>query len=302
MGTPRIYRHRPLEERVELYSKVHELRSKGLGIRDIAQSLGISRRDVSYWFRVNRPSRTVYSPDLTPRPDLSYLVGAYLGDGRTAGPKDKRVRFNLADSAFANLLNELVAQVLGATLKTVTVDGGFYSVSYDSAVLYDFLQQPIHEFSKLIESFPSDFLRGFFDAEGFASPKLNHKKQLFSGIEIGAANTNLDYLALVSDFLTGLGIESRLAKTHKIGEAMTSRGKTFTRRHEVSQIRIDGIQNAFRYHSVVGFSVPSKKDKLDDMIAIINEVPLKGRYVAFLSSYTLRNRRWAKITGRHNWQ
>src|SRR5271155_4669870 len=101
MGVLREYRHRTLEERLKLYSSVRELHGKGVLADEIGQALSMSREDVSYWLRVDRPSRNIYDPDLTPRPELVYLVGAYLGDGRTAGPQDKKVRFKVADIEFA---------------------------------------------------------------------------------------------------------------------------------------------------------------------------------------------------------
>ncbi|MGA2665887.1 MAG: hypothetical protein ABSF83_13185, partial [Nitrososphaerales archaeon] len=101
-----------------------------MSVKDVSEALGISRRDVSYWTRMKRPSRTIYAPDLTPRPELAYLVGAYLGDGRTAGEQDKKVRFKVADQEFAGQLNELVAKVIGAQSKPVPVEEGFYAVSY----------------------------------------------------------------------------------------------------------------------------------------------------------------------------
>jgi intein-encoded DNA endonuclease-like protein len=162
-------RHRTLRERLELYSRVRDLTSQGDEPKAVAAKMGISIDDVRYWLRVKQPSREVYVPDLSPGPDLAYLVGAYLGDGRTAGEQDKKVRFNVADPDFAELLNELLAKILRTSSKAVKMEYGFYSVSYDAAVLYDYLQQPLTDQLPLIESVPAMFLRGFFDAEGYVS-------------------------------------------------------------------------------------------------------------------------------------
>lgn len=161
-----------LEERLELYPKVEELRPRGLQNRELAYELGISEQDASYWLRVERPSRENYVPDLNPRPDLAHLIGAYLGDGRTAGEQDKKVRFKVADLEFARLLNDLVAEVLLTEPKRVAVGRGFYCVDYDTAVLYDYLQQPLSCLIPVAESFPGMSLRGFFDAEGYATQTL----------------------------------------------------------------------------------------------------------------------------------
>jgi intein-encoded DNA endonuclease-like protein len=288
------YRHRTLEERLKVHMEVMELRTNGKTLKEIAEALGISRRDVSYWFRVGKPSRTVYSPDLTPRDELAYLVGAYLGDGRTAGEQDKKVRFKVADPAFADQLNDLVSRVIGASRKPVTLEEGFSCVSYDAAVLYDFLQQPIDAFASLISSHSCAFLRGFFDAEGFASPVLNHGTRQFNGIEIGVANTNDDYLKLAQNLLRELGMSSRLVTTHETGEPMTIRGRTFFRQREVHQVRLEGKTNVLLFFSTVGFTIPKKKEKLSDMIEIMNGKSPSAGYVEFTSMYELVNRRWQR--------
>ncbi len=288
------YRHRTLEERLKVHSRVMELKGNGKTVKEISDALGISRRDVSYWFRVKKPSRTVYGPDLTPSDELAYLAGAYIGDGRTAGEQDKKVRFKVADREFADSLNALVAKTLKARLKPITTEGGFYNVSYDSAVPYDFLQQPISEFAPLLLSALGPFLRGFFDAEGYASPRLNHLRKEFRGITVGVANTNYDYLNCVQKLLNSLGIHSAYITTHPSGEPMTIRGDTFVRRHEVRQLVIVRDADVQIYNTAVGFSIPQKRQKLREMIMIRTGMTPANAYSWFLSHYERRNGRWIR--------
>ena len=296
MGTLRHYRHRTLGERLKTYSEVMELRATGKTVKEIAESLGISRRDVSYWFRVNKPSRTVYAPDLTPRLELAYLVGAYLGDGRTAGEQDKKVRFNLADPAFAETLNNLVAKVIGAQMKSVALEEGFYSVSYDCAALYDFLQQPLERQMSVIDSFPTMFLRGFFDAEGYASPRLDHVDKEFQGVTVGAVNTNPDYLGKAQAILASLGIRSRFKTTHLAGEPMKIRGKTFVRKYDVRHLVITRANDVQQFNTMVGFAIPRKREKLEDMAEILDSMTRWEGYDWFVGHYELRDGRWIKKT------
>lgn len=277
-----------------MYARVHELREKGLGVKEIAEALGMSRRDVSYWFRVNTPSRTVYAPDLSPRPELAYLVGAYLGDGRTAGEQDKKVRFKVADPAFAAQLNELVSKVVGAKLKPVTKEEGFFCVSYDSAVLYDYLQQPLQGLQSLIETSPAMFLRGFFDAEGYVSPRLSHSGRQFLGILLGVANTNPEYLGCIQLQLERMGIRVSGFRTHEAGEPMTIRGNTFVRKQEVRQLQLRGQNVAEVFQAQIDFSIPAKKNKLADLIWISKSLSMREGYAWFVSHYEVRNRRWVR--------
>ncbi len=255
--------------------------------------------DVRYWLRVKQPSREVYVPDLTPRSDLAHLLGAYLGDGRTAGEQDKKVRFKVADPDFAEMLNRLVAKVLRAKVKRVTMERGFLCVNYDSAVLYDYLQQSLTDLLPLVVSFPSMFLRGFFDAEGFVSPMLNHSTQRFLGIMLGVSNTNLEYLNCVQRLLEGLGMNASSYKTHEVGEPMTIRGRTFIRKHEVHQLRLQGGEVAREFQAAIDFSVPAKKQKLADLVWISENLRKKDGYWRFRSFYERRNRRWIRMNQRH---
>jgi intein-encoded DNA endonuclease-like protein len=263
-------------------------------VGEIAQALGISGRDVSYWLRVKRPSRTVYNPDLTPRPDLAYLVGAYLGDGRTAGARDKKVRFKVADPAFADLLNGLVAKVLRASPKTVTTEGGFHCVNYDAAMLYDYVQRPLSVQMPLIESFPTMFLRGFFDAEGYVSAMLNHSTRRFVNVVLGVVNTDPEYMCCVQLLLEKLGIPSTFQWTHRSGEAMTIRGRTFFRKSSVRHLRITGKGNAKTFQERVGFSIPTKKEKLADLTWIARCLAPEDGYRWFVSNYEFQNHKWLK--------
>jgi intein-encoded DNA endonuclease-like protein len=292
MGALRHYRHRTLEERLEVHSRVAELRNSGLPIKEIALALGISRREVSYWLRVERPSRTVYNPDLTPRPELAYLVGAYLGDGRTAGKQDKKVRFKVADLCFAESLNGLVASILKAHVKPVKADGGFYDICYDSAKLYDFLQSDLASQIPLMESYPAMFLRGFFDAEGYVTQTLWHESRTMTAIRVGAANTNLEYLGHVRRLLAALGIASGLRRTNKAGQPMEIRGRSYFRKHDVFHVEIMNLGSVKAFCELVGFSIPQKENKLKDLLAIMSTLDESDRYEWFTGRYEKVGRKW----------
>jgi hypothetical protein len=292
VGALRHYRHGTLEERLEVHSRVAELRNSGLPIREIALTLGISRRDVSYWLRVERPSRTVYNPDLTPRPELAYLIGAYLGDGRTAGEKDKKVRFKVANVWFAESLNTLVASILKAHIKPVKTEGGFYDVSYDSAKLYDFLQSDMKSQIPLIDSYPAMFLRGFFDAEGYVTQSLWHESRTMTAIRVGAANTNLEYLGHVRRMLAALGIASGLRRTNKAGQPMEIRGRGYFRKHDVFHVEIANLVSVKAFCEMVGFSIPEKENKLQDLLAIMSTLDECDRYNWFTERYEKVGRKW----------
>jgi intein-encoded DNA endonuclease-like protein len=294
MGAKRKNRHRTLEERLASFSHVRQLTSEGLPPSDVASAIGISLDDVRYWLRVKKPSRERYVPDLTPRPELSYLIGAYLGDGQTAGEEDKKVRFKVADLDFANILNETVSRVLGTRLRVIRIERGFHCVVYDSAVLYDFLQQPIEPLIPYAETSPESFLRGFFDAEGYVTPRLDYQSKRLLGLTIGVANSNPDYLGCVKRLLVDQGIQSSYRLTHKAGEPMTIRGRTFIRKHDVQHLILRGSGAPQVFETAVGFSISAKRDKLADLVWLSANLDSAEGYRWFVTHYEQRRRRWVK--------
>jgi len=290
-------RHRTLEERLELYSRVRELTSGGLQPFEVAATLNISIEDARYWLRVKQPSREVYVPDLTPRPDLAYLLGAYLGDGRTAGEQDKKVRFKVADREFAELLNASVAKILRTKEKPVTMEQEFYCVNYDSAVLYDYLQQPLELQTPLVESFSAMFLRGFFDAEGYVAPQLFHRSRTLGSVIVGAANRNLEYLGLARRLLANLGVSSRLRVTNKAGQEMEMRGNVYLRRRDVYHIISTKRKEVQAFQELVGFAIPKKREKLDDLVELATWENRNERYEWFVNHYERVGHKWVRRIG-----
>jgi intein-encoded DNA endonuclease-like protein len=296
MGTERKIRQRTLDERLALFSGVRQLTSEGLPPMEIATRIGISLDDVRYWLRVEQPSRERYVPDLTPRPELSYLIGAYLGDGQTAGPADKKVRFKGADLDFANILNESVSQVLRTGPKATRKERGFHCVVYDSAPLYDFLQQPIEPLIPFAESSPESFLRGFFDAEGYVSAQLDHGSKTMNSILVGAANCNLEYLGLAGRLLESLAILPHLRTTNKAGQEMKIRGKVYIRKRDVHHIVTTKAKEIRLFQQEIGFSIPKKREKLGDLVKLLGWEDRRARYEWFTKNYARVGHNWVKKT------
>jgi intein-encoded DNA endonuclease-like protein len=234
-----------------------------------------------------------HEPDLTPRKDLAYLAGFYLGDGRGAGHEHK-VRFNLADKAQLELVNGLTAGILGMSPKPCNFDGMFYAVDYDSVRLSDFLNQPLADLIEYLKGFERDFLQGFFDAEGYASCRVDLEGMAIRGLMVGVANTNLDYLNLVRDLLAKLGIASSMHRTNRAGQVMTLRGKSWIRRHDVYHVMVTREPQIRLFKRKVGFRNPMKADKIESLVRMIPMTP-RDRFAWFTELYARRGRRWIRI-------
>ena len=283
-----------LERRLALYYKTNELSTKGFSNAEISKELGVDVDQVRRWVRGEKPKRVHrYEPDLSPGKDLAYVAGFYLGDGKDAGDEHK-VRFELADKEQLEHVGGLVAKILGREAKPLGRDGTFFIVDYDSVILSVFLNQPLERLVAHFRGFESDFLRGFFDAEGYASCSVDSKKMTVSKFCVGVANTQLTYLQSVKTIFEQFAIRSVLRRTNKAGESMTIRGRTWIRRNDVYHLVVTGGVGIKTFRKTVGFHNPAKAQKLKDLVRLIGMRP-DERYVWFQTRYERRGRKWVKI-------
>ncbi|MDV3292712.1 MAG: hypothetical protein LYZ70_00395 [Nitrososphaerales archaeon] len=285
--------YRRLSERIRLYDEARRLQGLGLSRARIGRTLGVAQSQIGDWLvRGVRPRRDRYDPDLAPGPDLSYLIGFWLGDGRNAG-QQKKVRFKLADKEQILHVNRILARLLGREPKPILMDGTFYTIDYDTSVLYDYISQPLKRLEQCIQFFKADFLRGFFDAEGYVSCYVDASGKRLGGLIIGAANTNLEYLRIVRNHLARLGIKSSIRRTNRRGESMTIRGNTWVRKHDVCHLIIRRQGSIKKFFVRVGFRNRAKQGKLGDLISLLS-LPQRQRYDWFVNHYAKRGRRWYK--------
>ena len=283
-----------LQERMELYERAMALHRRGFTSGEIRRALGVSWYEVGSWLRGNKPKRVgKYEPDLSPSKDLAYVAGFYLGDGKEAGEEHK-VRFGLADPEQLQYVGGLVAKLLGRSPKPLGMEGGFYVVQYDSVVLSDFLHHDIEWLAEYLKDFVPDFLRGFFDAEGYASCRVDLVTHRVPRMTVGAANTNLDYFGCIRGLLALRGISSGLHRTNKAGQSMTIRGRTWIRRHDVYHIQITKDEEIAKFRDEIGFRIPTKADKLTSLVEMI-PMEAEERFVWFTARYAKKGRKWLRI-------
>ena len=215
-----------------------------------------------------------------------------MGDGKFAG-KEHKVRFELADREQLEYVGGLVARILGRSPKPLGRDGAFYTVDYDSVALSVFLDQDVRVLVEHLKDFIPDFLRGFFDAEGYVSCSLDAVTRRVNHMCVGVANTNLGYLHLVNDGLKSFGLHFGLRSTNKNGQLMTIRGKTFIRRHDVYHLYAESTAEVRRFRELIGFKNQTKRRKLDDLVAVADMVP-RVRFDWFVLHYEKKGRKWVK--------
>jgi intein-encoded DNA endonuclease-like protein len=283
---------RPLKERIRLYGEVKRLWSAGLSYQKIGDQLGISDSLARiYALRDGPPTVERYHPDLTPSPELAYLLGFWLGDGKASG-HEKKVQFKLADKEQLELVNRIVARLLDREAKLIHMEDSFYAVGYDSSILYDFLDKPVTEHEAMIQEFGGDFLRGFFDAEGYVSVGLSRTRKVFFSIAV--VNTNEEYLNLAERLLLSLDVGTNRHVTNRKGGVMIIRGRSFVRKKDVWHLTISGLASIRRFAEVAGFWNDRKASKLSDCITLISLAP-EERIRWFLAHYVKIGRHWVPI-------
>jgi len=286
--------HGTVEERLKLLVEAVRLRELGYSYTKIGNLLCVGEDTVSSWVRGERPKRiSSYNPDLSPSPNLAYLVGFYLGDGRSAG-SEKKVRFKLADRLQLEYVNTIVAGILKRAPKPIRLEGPFYAVDYDSVALSDYLERPLCELMIEVDGYGNDFLQGFYDAEGYVSGLVDRSTRRVNGISIGLANTRLEYLLTVSGLISGYGLHGRVKRTHRAGEAMTIRGRTWVRRNAVYHLVLQGVSYARVFQNKVGFRNPGKTRKLADLITVMEMAP-EERYAWFTTHYRKEGWKWVRM-------
>ncbi len=203
----------PLEERMKLYHQALELRRRGVPIKTIAKTLGISRKTVESWiYKGCKPDTRVYSVRLTSSKELAYILGLFLGDGtvtkHSSKKKDKVVVIRTKYSNHAIKISETLRKLglnpsiyLDRKSKYNKRWNDLYAVRVFSRRFVEFIESvTASKIREMIRGHEIDFLRGFYEAEG----SLSYNKRI-KQLHIRITNTNYEYMELVRDILQLIG-------------------------------------------------------------------------------------------------
>ena len=190
-SSPRV----PLTVRARAYATVLALTEKqGWGYGRVARHVGLSPSTVYNWI-VGRhsPLGSCNKPNLTSSPCLSYLAGAFLGDGSLIRSTSYHyeLRLRVKDREFAEWVCTCLGSVIGRPKRVRADEKGFYIARAWSRLLYEYLSS-LDSIRGTAEEFPAEFIRGFADAEGSAAISVG-----------GIPNSNLVVLCRVSEHELG---------------------------------------------------------------------------------------------------
>lgn len=240
-----------------------------------------SRETLRRWYleKVD-PSTCVNRFEPTPSDQLSFFLGAWLGDG-WADDSDggKRLPLKVRSRDFAAEYAASATVILNKTApykvrELHEDDGVWYFVKVTSLLLHQFVQQPFRELATYILLKPRGFLRGFFTAEGNPSISLHTERD--GGTSLTAtlcvSNTDFEVLEFSRYLLESMGFHpTKITVGDRPGLNRLIRGLPVTTTRFEWQYRLARIEEISMFLSRVGFADLSKAGKAARAIELIGK-------------------------------
>jgi len=256
-----------LSERKKAYEDVMELhKSRGWGKRRIARELDLNEDSIKGWLYYDQEPSTCWNePDLSPSPELSYVLGVYWGDGcatidHSETQSDKhRIKLSTTDRDFAEEFGKCLRSLIGREREPAITnyekeDGICYESKICSKILLDFLERPLNEHKPKIEKHPSQFVRAFFDSEGNVYQRCTSRGTLHRGWYLRTYNTN----RMLTEYISEL-----LDEHFSITSSIRTKAQTWKGEKPVHVLEIFSIEDVKKFRNEIGFSIQRKKEKLE---------------------------------------
>jgi len=286
LNSRQMVRQLKIEKRIELYHKTLEFRKKfGWGYKKIAKELKLYPTTVRGWIQEKKcPLRKINMFEKKPSKELSYIIGAVMGDGNLKlkvhkiGFKIGRIRLSVKEREFALVFNKCLTKLLRRKKPysiRATSDGRYEVVAY-SIILTEFLTQKLDNLKPFIEAYPSDFIKGFADSEGW--PNVTAGKEF--DIEVQISNSCKEILEYVKFLLCKyFNIKSTVTPHGKPGRVSYKKGKMIITCSQPYILRICNFKDVKKFAKYINFSIKSKLEKLLDAITIKEKFGTKNEAV-----------------------
>jgi intein-encoded DNA endonuclease-like protein len=250
----------PKDERLSLWRKAHDLRSKGYGPCQVARILGISYGTVEYWFLKggipNRDKEPRVKVDKAKRKEIAYLAGVIDSDGWISYDPSKRcyqIALQTTDLDFAEEFSKAITTVTGEEPKILKLkkrshiyNGRIFrsrkpavEVYFYSRELCEVLKQP----DEYVETCPEEYIRGFADGDGTIYYDCN------GHCHIRIFNKERYKLEKIQGLLSKLHIGS-IIEVHD-------------KKTGLFALTINRLQDIAMFMEKIGFTINRKKNKLN---------------------------------------
>ena len=292
----------PVDKLREIVERVKALRSEGYSYGRIVNvisddySLKLSKATVIRWCNgTHSPFNRIRTIHLGPSPELSYVVGVFLGDGSVHLKNNGRyiIKLKVIDlefaEAFADALKKLGIGVTVGFERNSTRVNRFYAEG-SNKTLFQLLTGPREKLFSLAGGYPVEFLRGFFDSEGF--PSISAGKTF--RVEVATVNSDSVVLEFVRGLLGALGINSRISKLYSKGHRVVIRDKEYPANVDMFILRISRFNDVLSFAEKVGFTANRKSEKLQRAIELKEDYPSAKAVELWLREYTKVGRTYVK--------
>ena len=262
------------EELHEIMEYVSELRNNGLSYSEISKVIAknknvkISKATVIRWCKeMHNPFNKIKRLTLGASSKLAYIIGVYFGDASLSERSNSiyRIRLKVVDKEFAEAFKgALISIGLNPKLgfENNKNRSSRWYVEANSKSLYMFLKQPKEKLFEVAKEYPREFLRGFFDSEGYAFVDKHNPRRAY----VSASNYDRDVLEFCQKLLGSLGIHSRIRIMRKAGTLSIIRGEQYFYRRDFHELRIYRVGSVRNYALSIGFTIKRKQIKLNDLL------------------------------------
>jgi intein-encoded DNA endonuclease-like protein len=232
-----------------------------------------------------------------PRPsdELSFFLGAWLGDGwGDVSDGGKRIRLKVRSKSFAeNFATSAGAILEGEPYKVWTTQdarGPWYNVKVTSYMLFDFLSGDLRAVRPYIERYPVGFLRGFFTAEGNPSVSVSQRGPSLS-VGLDLSNSDYELLDLTRSLLIGLGLHPSRIRLVQLKGEVTNLARATRPGWLLTVLRFEDV---LRFATVIKFADNSKQQKLEDALRLVSNCDGNQAVSEWKSLYQKRKGKWIK--------
>lgn len=292
-GDVKKLRNLSVTERLIIFERVIELRKQGICYSKIQQKILeefcvlIAIGTIDSWARgIKMPYRNRPFDEIV-GPELSYIIGAVLGDGwvyhyinRNKYQMGYVIKLGVKAREFAEEFARCLTVVLrkDKPIRPIKLKNGIWDVrAYDIGLYLLLKDKDINKIRRFVEHSEEcirAFIRGFADAEGCVNPN--------AGIII--ANTNKDFIQYVAGLLQRIGISFKIYE-FTLPEKFLKDGKVRTRRHKtIYNIVIRRKDDVRLFGEIIGFTIRRKQERLKILMQLaplerknIRKIPMELR-------------------------
>jgi len=239
-----------------------------------------------------------------PSEELSYLIGAYMGDGsiyRAGG--NAFLRLGAKDKEFVEFFAININKLLHRRPSVRLTSKGLYQTRIASKSLCNYLERGLLRLSPSIDAYPSSFIRGLADSDGSAlvtTARMRGKPWFFVQVVV-ATTPDLRLLTFVKKLLwKHFGLFATIVFKGR-PQTRVWNGRLFRSRKRVFDLRISRFDDVKRFSTEIGFGLRRKQRKLECATKVRTQHGSGGVAVKeWFSGWRLGPREWMPRVSKTN--